>query len=92
WPSRNWSLNFNFRNPDYDAERTCQYYLPEYLSATDSTVVAIRKLLAEYGRGSKQIEEVTREDELVDARNQRVAEEAQTALAGVIKDGLAKVR
>jgi phenylpropionate dioxygenase-like ring-hydroxylating dioxygenase large terminal subunit len=92
WPSRNWSLNFNFRNPDYDAERTCQYSLPEYLSATDSTVVAIRKLLAEYGRGAKDIEEVTREDELIEERNKKVADEAQTVLAGAIKEGLAKVR
>ena len=73
WPSRNWSLNFNFRNPDYDAERTCQYNLPEYLSATDSTVVGIRKLIAEYGRGAKQIEdaEADKERRIADCSHQR---------------------
>lgn len=92
WPTRNWLLNFNFRNPDYDAERTCQYSLPEYLSATDSTVVAIRKLLAEYARGAKKPEEITHEDEIVAQRNQDVLEESASAYAERIKEGLSKVR
>lgn len=92
WPARNWLLNFNFRNPDYDAEKTCQYDLPEYLSATDSTVVGIRKLLAEYARGSKAPEEITREDELVEERQQRVADDANTAHAEQIRQGLAQTR
>ena len=92
WPSRDWALNFNFRNPDYDAERTCQYNIPEYLSATDSTVVGIRKLLAEYGRGAKDIDEVTREEELIEARNEKMAEDANSAYADQIKEGLARTR
>lgn len=92
WPTRNWLLNFNFRNPDYDAERTCQYNLPEFLSSTDSTVVVIRKLLAEYARGAKRPEEVTRELELVDERNRQVLAESQSAQAERIRQGLAQIR
>jgi len=92
WPARNWLLNFNFRNPDYDAEKTCQYNLQEYLSATDSTVVAIRKLLAEYARGSKAPEEITREEELIEDRQQRVADEATSAYAEQIRKGMAETR
>jgi hypothetical protein len=41
WPWRNWSLNFNFRNQDVFAEMYGQYDQPEYLSSTDSVVIAI---------------------------------------------------
>jgi len=92
WPTKNWMLNYNFRNPDYDAERTCQYNMPEYLSATDSTVVAIRKLVAEYGRGNMRVEELTREDELVLERNDEVIEDSKSAYAEQIKEGFAKIR
>ena len=47
WPYRNWELNFNFRNQDYDAEKCTQYPMPEYLSSTDS-VVAMRCLFVEH--------------------------------------------
>ena len=50
WPYRNWELNFNFRNQDYDAEKYTQYHLPEYLSSTDSVVVAMRRLFADHNR------------------------------------------
>ncbi len=50
WPYRNWELNFNFRNQDYDAEKYVQYDLPEYLSSTDSVVVAMRRLFVEHAR------------------------------------------
>jgi phenylpropionate dioxygenase-like ring-hydroxylating dioxygenase large terminal subunit len=92
WPTKNWMLNFNFRNPDYDAERSCQYDLPEYLSATDSTVVAIRKLVAEYARGSKEIEEVTKEEVFVDERNEKVIADSKSAYAEQIKEGLTRIR
>ena len=58
WPWRNFVFNYNFRFADYDAERTCQYHIPEYLSATDSTVVVIRKVLAEFARGKNMPDEV----------------------------------
>ena len=51
WPYRNWELNFNFRNQDYDAEKYVQYASPEYLSSTDSVVVAMRRLFVEHARG-----------------------------------------
>ena len=50
WPYRNWELNFNFRNQDYDAEKYTQYNMPEYLSSTDSVVVAMRRLFVEHNR------------------------------------------
>ena len=50
WPYRNWELNFNFRNQDYDAEKYTQYNMPEYLSSTDSVVVAMRRLFADHNR------------------------------------------
>jgi hypothetical protein len=56
WPWRNWVHNYNFRRADLDAERTCQYWIPEYLSSTDSKVVVTRKLMAEYARGSRTAE------------------------------------
>ena len=50
WPYRNWELNFNFRNQDYDAEKYVQYSAPEYMSSTDSVVVAMRRLFTEHNR------------------------------------------
>lgn len=90
WPTRNWILNFNFRNPDYDAERTCQYDLPEVLSSTDSTVVAIRKLMVDYARGTGEIEEITREELIVDNVTQEVLEDSSSTQAEKIKSGLAR--
>ena len=92
WPTKNWLLNYNFRNPDYDAERTCQYDVPEHLSSTDSTVVAIRKLIAEYGRGATKVEEVTREEEIVAERTETVIDDSDRSQAEVIKEGLSKIR
>lgn len=42
---------FNFSDQDYDAMRSCRWQYPEYLSATDSHVVAERRLIAEHARG-----------------------------------------
>jgi phenylpropionate dioxygenase-like ring-hydroxylating dioxygenase large terminal subunit len=94
WPFRNWAHNFNFRYADLDAERTCQYNIPEYLSATDSTVVVIRKVLTEYARGVRSPETteepMTREEELVTKHNLEALQEAQSVHAESIKQGLAK--
>ena len=93
WPYRNWRHNFNFRYADLDAERSCQYHLPEYLSATDSTVVGIRKVLTEFARGVKMSENVeldTREEERVTALNLEVVKTARSAHAEDIKEGLKK--
>ena len=94
WPFRNWSHNFNFRYADLDAERSCQYSIPEYLSATDSRVVVTRKLLAEYGRGVHKPGELsdleTREDELIAQRNLDAVEAGQSVHLERIRDGLAK--
>ena len=53
WPGRNWLLNYNFRNQDVWAEQYGQYDGPEYLSSTDSVVIAMRKLFTEHARGVK---------------------------------------
>ena len=100
WPYRNWSHNFNFRWADVDAERTCRYEVPEYLTPTDSTVVVIRKVLTEYARGVHTAEELKeleakggiQEEELVTQRNLEIAEAAQSASAEKIKEGLARTR
>jgi hypothetical protein len=45
--------------------RSCRYQYPEYLSSTDSVVVALRRLVAEHGRGNERdvavVEETTAE-------------------------------
>jgi hypothetical protein len=94
WPFRNWAHNFNFRYADLDAERTCQYNIPEYLSATDSRVVVIRKLLGEYARGVRSAETAadmtTREDELVAQRNKEMLDKANSVHTDAIKEGLTR--
>jgi hypothetical protein len=55
---RNWLGHYNFSDQDYDAMRSCRYQYPEYLSATDSHVVAERRLVVEHGRGVKKSIEV----------------------------------
>jgi phenylpropionate dioxygenase-like ring-hydroxylating dioxygenase large terminal subunit len=100
WPIRNWSHNFNFRWADVDAERTCRYDVPEYLTPTDSTVVVIRKVLTEYARGVHTSEEIAqleaaggiKEEELVNERAMEALKVAQSAYAEDIKEGLAKTR
>ena len=97
WPVRNFDHNFNFRFADVDAERTCRYDLPEYLSPTDSTVVVIRKVLAEFARGMHNREELdelnasdTREEDIVTRRNLEALETARSVHADSIRQGLAK--
>jgi hypothetical protein len=51
-----WMYFFNFSDQDYDAMRSCRYQYPEYLSSTDSVVVALRRLVAEHGRGLSRLE------------------------------------
>ena len=72
WPYRNWELNFNFRNQDYDAERYVQYASPEYLSSTDSVVVAMRRLFVEHARDEQRRRE--REEALPEALEESEAE------------------
>jgi phenylpropionate dioxygenase-like ring-hydroxylating dioxygenase large terminal subunit len=97
WPYRNWIHNFNFRWADVDAERTCRYDVPEYLTPTDSTVVVIRKVLLEYARGVHTAEELkemeakgVREEQLVDRLNAEIAVSGSSAHSDEIKEGLAK--
>jgi hypothetical protein len=100
WPIRNWSHNFNFRWADVDAERTCRYDVPEYLTPTDSTVVVIRKVLTEYARGVHTSEELAqleaqggiREEELVTERALEALDVAQSTYADDIKEGIARTR
>ena len=73
WPYRNWELNFNFRNQDYDAEKYVQYARPEYLSSTDSVVVAMRRLFVEHARDVQRRR--AREEELPESMEETVAEQ-----------------
>ncbi len=72
WLYRNCELNFNFRNQDYDAEKYVQYDSPEYLSSTDSVVVAMRRLFAEHARDVQRGRD--REEELPQAMDETEAE------------------
>jgi len=56
---RNWFYHYNFSDQDYDAMRSCRYQFPEYLSATDSHLVAERRLITEHARGIKRDVEVS---------------------------------
>ena len=73
WPYRNWFLNFNFRNQDYDAEKYVQYGMPEYLSSTDSVVVAMRRLFVEHARDVTRRRE--REEEAPESMEETVADQ-----------------
>ena len=82
WPYRNWELNFNFRNQDYDAEKYVQYDKPEYLSSTDSVVVAMRRLFVEHARDVQRRR--GREEELPESWEETPAEQ-------LVREGDAKV-
>lgn len=82
WPYRNWELNFNFRNQDYDAEKYTQYSMPEYLSSTDSVVVAMRRLFVEHARDVQRRRE--REEELPESMEETPAEK-------MVREGDARV-
>ena len=82
WPYRNWELNFNFRNQDFDAEKYTQYSMPEYLSSTDSVVVAMRRLFVEHSRDVQRRRE--REEELPESMEETPAEK-------LVREGDARV-
>ncbi len=48
---RNFVSHYNFSDQDYDAMRTVRYDMPEYLSATDSSLITQRRLITEHARG-----------------------------------------
>ena len=65
---RNWLQNYNFSDQDYDAMYSARYQYPEYLSATNSHVVAQRRLITEHARGLQravQVAEMTTAEQLV---------------------------
>jgi hypothetical protein len=66
-----WLNHYNFSNQDYDAMGTTRWQYPEHLSATDSFVIAERRLIAERARGRKPAVEVaevtTAERQVVEA-------------------------
>ena len=51
-------MHFNFSDQDYNAMRSTRWQYPEYLSATDSHLVAERRLVADHARGIKRTVEV----------------------------------
>jgi phenylpropionate dioxygenase-like ring-hydroxylating dioxygenase large terminal subunit len=75
WPIGKWIFCFNFSDQDYDAMRTVRYQYPEYLSSTDSYMVAFRKLVVEHGRGIKKTVEVAEE-----TTAERLIHEAESAM------------
>jgi hypothetical protein len=65
---RNWLQNYNFSDQDYDAMYSVRYQYPEYLSATDSHMLADRRLITEHARGLKRpvrVAEMTTAEQLV---------------------------
>lgn len=46
----NWMRHYNFSGQDNGAASPCRYYTPENLSATDSHLVLLRKLITEQSR------------------------------------------
>jgi hypothetical protein len=75
-----WLNNFNFSDQDYDAMRSCRGQYPEFLSATDSHVVAERRLVAEHGRGLDRkvaVEAVTTAEQLVVEAHELLGKKAE---------------
>lgn len=83
WPYRNWELNFNFRNQDYDAEKYVRYASPEYLSSTDSVVVAMRRLFVEHARDVQRRRELEEElpESLEETEAERMVREVEAQVA-----------
>jgi phenylpropionate dioxygenase-like ring-hydroxylating dioxygenase large terminal subunit len=50
YPVYNWAVHFNFSNQDYGAMESTRYSHPENLSATDSYLASMRRLIVEHGR------------------------------------------
>lgn len=50
YPVYNWAVHFNFSNQDYGAMESTRYSEPEHLSATDSYMVGLRRLVVEHAR------------------------------------------
>jgi phenylpropionate dioxygenase-like ring-hydroxylating dioxygenase large terminal subunit len=46
----NWVQNYNFSGQDNEVASPCRYWTPEHLSATDSHLVTLRRLVAERSR------------------------------------------
>lgn len=63
-----WLIHYNFSGQDYRALKWIRWEYPEYLSATDSHVVAERRLIAEQARGvdrAVDVNQVTTAEKLV---------------------------
>ena len=92
WPVRDWLKNFNFRNQDVWAEQYGQYDAPEYLSSTDSAVVAMRRLFTEHARGLKPAEpEIAAEaidEKMVEENELKAMESAKGVYAEEIREKL----
>lgn len=68
-------MQFNFSSQDGDAAGSVRYQYPEFLSSTDSYMVALRKLVTEHGRGIQRPLAVKEE-----TTAERLVVEADTAL------------
>jgi hypothetical protein len=47
---QNWLQNYNFSRQDNEVASPCRYWTPEHLSATDSHLVLLRKVIVERSR------------------------------------------
>jgi phenylpropionate dioxygenase-like ring-hydroxylating dioxygenase large terminal subunit len=47
---QNWLQNYNFSRQDNEVASPCRYWTPEHLSATDSHLVLLRKVIVEQSR------------------------------------------
>tara|TARA_B100001750_G_C15131220_1_gene409901 strand:- start:99 stop:443 length:345 start_codon:yes stop_codon:yes gene_type:complete len=79
---RNWLGHYNFSDQDYDAMRSVRYQHPEYLSSTDSHVIAERRLVTMHGRGvnnSEYLADETSAEKLISELYDKIAEESRVA-------------
>jgi len=58
---RDFLAHYNFSDQDYDAMRSARYQYPEYLSSTDSHMIAGRRLITTYARGIERVIDVVEE-------------------------------
>jgi hypothetical protein len=61
WPYDNWKAQHNFQNQDRDVAESTRWDAAEFLSSTDSMVVAMRKLFVMHARNTQPPVEVPEE-------------------------------
>ena len=75
---RDYLAHYNFSDQDYDAMRSARYQYPEYLSSTDSHMIAGRRLITTYARGIERTVDVVEK-----TTAERISEEMTRQVTGV---------